>query len=101
MALHLVSSYGNGQFVISTSHALAFCLSKELNYIQDHISSMRAGLKTWLDHLERIQELERNFDSLFESLASTLDKIDEFLKKSESEITAEAIMVRHEYFNIL
>lgn len=95
MALQLVNSYGNGQFVIDNSHALAFCLSKELNYIQDHISSMRAGLKTWLDHLDRIQELERNFDTLHESLESISEEISKFLMKAESDTTAETIMVRH------
>jgi len=98
MALSLINSYGNSQCVVmdTTNHALAFCLSKELNYIHDHISNIKAGLKTWQDHLLRIQELEKMFDSLLLSLEPLSTEIQEFLKsesvnKPETEKT---IMVR-------
>lgn len=80
MAASLIKRYGSGQFVIDSNGILAFCLFKELHYINDHLSSLKAGLKIWLDFLNKIKELEEQFAQLEKNLETTLEEIGQFFE---------------------
>jgi len=80
LVANLIESYGSGQFVMDSNGILAFCLFKELHHIKDHISNFQASLKTWLDFLSRIIELEEEFDQVFSSLESVLMEVSMFME---------------------
>eukprot|EP00095_Tigriopus_kingsejongensis_P001444 maker-scaffold207_size258870-snap-gene-0.13 protein:Tk01444 transcript:maker-scaffold207_size258870-snap-gene-0.13-mRNA-1 annotation:"nesprin" len=56
-------------------------LQLELHALKERISSIKASLKTWVDHLQGIQKLDQNYTQSFEELEGDLDKLRETLKR--------------------
>lgn len=58
-------------------------LQLELYALKERISSIKASLKTWVDHLTRIQKLEQTFNKTFKDTKEDLAKLKEILKRLE------------------
>ena len=50
-------------------------LKMELHALQERISSLKAGLRTWQDHLNRIQALDDRYEQNIEQIRKVLQEI--------------------------
>ncbi|XP_059095107.1 muscle-specific protein 300 kDa-like isoform X1 [Tigriopus californicus] len=59
-------------------------LQLELHAMKERISSIKASLKTWVDHLTRIRKLEQTFNKTFKEAKEDLRKLKESLNRLEN-----------------
>ena len=57
-----------------------FLVRLELHGFQERISSLKAGLKTWLDHLNRLQRLAAEYQTKVAQLSRGVDAADKHLE---------------------
>ncbi len=58
---------------------------KTSSFVQERISSLKAGLRTWQDHLERIQGLHDRFQTDLREAMTELDSIQEVIDREDQE----------------
>ena len=58
----------------------------ELHSLQERLSSLKAGLRTWLDHLNRLKSLVAEFESKTETVSSIIKKAQEHVDQPYPEL---------------
>ena len=65
----------------------------DLRMAQERISSLKAGLKTWMDHLERISRLSGQYEELVGEVQTTVGKHEGLV---EGELPTNSYIVKEE-----
>lgn len=53
-----------------------------MDILQERLSSLKAGLLTWLDHLLRIQQKAENYEVLMKKIQIVLDEPEKHIQTS-------------------
>ena len=68
-------------------------IKMDLRMAQERISSLKAGLKTWMDHLERISRLSGQYEELVGEVQTTVGKHEGLV---EGELPTNCYVVKEE-----
>ena len=71
-------SYNDSELV-DIDETLQLCLRRELHALGEQISNLRAGLRTWLDHLQRVGELQQEFEVKFRKIEESMKVVARFV----------------------
>ena len=96
--LYLIKSYYSW-YNIGYAHYLA---RLELHGYQERISSLKAGLKTWLDHLNRLKRLAVEYgikcEQLTKIIENTRNHVDSKFPVSEGKIAEDIVVCKVIFF---
>jgi hypothetical protein len=77
----LTVSYGEKE-LIDIDETVQLCLQRELHILNEQVSNLKAGLLTWLDHLQSVLILQEEFDVKYQQVRQTLEAIEKFIESS-------------------
>ena len=68
--------------MIDIDETVQLCLQRELHTLNEQVSNLKAGLLTWLDHLQSVLILQEEFDVKYQQVRQTLEAIEKFIESS-------------------
>ena len=64
---------------VDLDETLQLCLRREMHTLEEQVSNVKAGLLTWLDHLLRVLELQREFETKFLEIQEVMRSVENFV----------------------
>ena len=94
----LTVSY-RGSDLTSIDETIQLCVTRELRAIDEQVSNVKAGLRTWLHHLDKVSAIKNDFDARFGKVEGSLKNVESFVD-SASELGAKNIKQLLEEFAV-